>query len=163
MSLQSLRRQLLLPELYTLTMKSIMTPAPITVDEDTDLKTARHLLRENGIRHLPVVHSGKLKGILSDRDAKLVSLLPDIGKMAVADIMTRHPSTVTEDTPVLEAVTKMAEHKYGCLVITGKEGDVRGIFTTHDAIRLLLGEKGLNCSDSKPTAEEEDDDERQWD
>lgn len=131
------------PELSSLTMRSVMTPVPITIDEDTDLSTARKTLREKKIRHLPVVHEGRLTGILSERDTRLVSLLPEISKMAVADVMSRKPQTVGEEMPVLEAVSKMTEKKYGCLVVTDGTGGICGIFTSQDALRLLLGERGL--------------------
>ena len=58
--------------------------------------------------------------------------------------MTARPVTVSEATPVLQAVSMMAAKKYGCLVVTGPTGEVAGIFTSQDALRLLVGERGLN-------------------
>lgn len=152
------------PTLLALEMRSVMTPVPTTIDEDTDLTTARRTLREKKIRHLPVVHEGKLTGILSERDTRLVSLLPEISKMAVADIMSRNPLTVSEEMPVLEAVAKMAEKKYGCLIVTDPSGGISGIFTSQDALRLLLGECGINLPLTRTLPPEEDwDDECSWD
>lgn len=135
------------PELSSLKMEDVMTPIPITIDEDADISTARRILREKRIRHLPVVHNGKLRGILSDRDTRLVSLLPEIAKVAVADVMTSRPLTVSEDMPVLQAVALMAARKYGCLIVTGPANNISGIFTSQDALRLLIGERGLNVPD----------------
>lgn len=126
----------------SLTVGDVMTPVPITVDEDSDLVVARKILRENKIRHLPVTHRGRLTGILSDRDIKLIALLPDIEKIRVADIMTRHPFTVPEQMPVLEGILKMAKNKYGCLIAKRPNGEVAGIFTTQDALNLILQEAG---------------------
>lgn len=47
-----------------------MTPSPHTIDADSPLELAQRILRENNIRHLPVVKNGKLVGILSDRNVK---------------------------------------------------------------------------------------------
>ncbi len=141
-----------------------MTAAPIAIDEDTDLSTARKILRDNKIRHLPVVHDEKLMGILSERDMRLVSLLPEISKIAVADVMSRKPLTVDEEMSVLEAVAKMAEKKYGCLIVTDSTGAISGIFTSQDALCLLLGERRFNFP--APTAYplvEEEDEECRWD
>lgn len=159
MSVTSLQEKMPSPDLSTLKMGSVMTPIPITIDEDTDLATARHTMREKKIRHLPVLHNGKLTGILSDRDLKMVSLMPDIAKMSVAEIMTRKPSTVHETTLVVEALSKMSESKFGSLIVTKPTGEITGIFTTQDALRLVLGEKGLNIPPGRTYPPVEDDDE----
>ena len=45
-----------------------MTPAPEVLRPDSELADATHLMLELGIRHLPVVRSGRLVGVLSIRD-----------------------------------------------------------------------------------------------
>ena len=45
-----------------------MTPAPEVLGPDSELADAAHLMLELGIRHLPVVRSGQLVGVLSMRD-----------------------------------------------------------------------------------------------
>ena len=45
-----------------------MTPAPEVLRPDNELADAAHLMLELGIRHLPVVRSGQLIGVLSMRD-----------------------------------------------------------------------------------------------
>jgi CBS domain-containing protein len=45
-----------------------MTPAPEVLRPDSELADAAHLMLELGIRHLPVVRSGQLIGVLSMRD-----------------------------------------------------------------------------------------------
>ena len=45
-----------------------MTPAPEVLRPDSDLADAAHLMLELGIRHLPIVRSGHLVGVLSIRD-----------------------------------------------------------------------------------------------
>jgi CBS domain-containing protein len=45
-----------------------MTPAPEVLRPDSELVDAAHLMLELGIRHLPVVGSGQLVGVLSMRD-----------------------------------------------------------------------------------------------
>lgn len=130
-------------DLKSLKIQDVMTEMPVTIEEDTDLVTARRLLRDHKIRHLPVTHQEKLTGILSERDLRLVNLLPGIQKMAVADLMTRHPLSVPENTRVTDAVAKMAAKKYGCLIVTGLTGKIRGIFTVQDALHLLMKEFNL--------------------
>ncbi|HET7517250.1 MAG TPA: CBS domain-containing protein [Actinomycetes bacterium] len=45
-----------------------MTPAPEVLRPDSELADAAHLMLELGIRHLPIVRSGHLVGVLSIRD-----------------------------------------------------------------------------------------------
>jgi CBS domain-containing protein len=45
-----------------------MTAAPEVLGPDSELADAAHLMLELGIRHLPIVRSGRLVGVLSMRD-----------------------------------------------------------------------------------------------
>jgi CBS domain-containing protein len=45
-----------------------MTPAPKVLRPDSELADAANVMLELGIRHLPVVRSGQLVGVLSMRD-----------------------------------------------------------------------------------------------
>ena len=45
-----------------------MTPAPTVLGPDSELAEAAHTMLELGVRHLPVVRSGRLVGVLSIRD-----------------------------------------------------------------------------------------------
>ncbi len=47
-----------------------MTKKVFTVEPDDYLSDALPLMKEKSIKHLPVVKSGKLKGLVSDRDIK---------------------------------------------------------------------------------------------
>jgi acetoin utilization protein AcuB len=58
-------------------VRDVMTSDPLTVDPNTSLKEAARLLRQRGIRHLPVVDSaGHLTGILTDRDITHMAFVP---------------------------------------------------------------------------------------
>lgn len=127
-------------DITALKIRDVMTALPITVDEDTDLPTARRILREQKIRHLPVLHDGKITGILSERDTRLAALVPALKRIGVADVMSKRPLTVAEDTPVTEVVARMAAKKYGSAIVTDRRGIVTGIFTTQDALTLLMRE-----------------------
>lgn len=45
-----------------------MTADPLTIDAGENEVTARRLMVERGIRHLPVTHAGQVVGMLSVRD-----------------------------------------------------------------------------------------------
>lgn len=126
-----------------------MTRDLVTVQEDTSMKEAMLLLRTHHIRHLPVADGKTLVGLVSDRDIRRASpsLLSGIDKndyeqlledTPVGRIMTREPFTVTETTPLVEAISVLVEKKFGSLpVVNGPE--IVGIFTEIDALKILLG------------------------
>jgi acetoin utilization protein AcuB len=91
-----------------------MTTVPMTVAPDTTVPAARDLLRQKGIRHLPVCEYDKLVGIVTDRDIKRALPSPatslsvwEIGylldKLTVDAVMTRAVITVCPDAAVEEA------------------------------------------------------------
>ncbi len=128
-----LRRELAQP------VRSFMTPTPHTIGQTQPLARAHERMRSQGVRHLPVLEAGKLVGILSHRDALFVETLRDVDpeKVPVEDAMSTDVYTVRPDTPLSEVLSAMAEHKYGCTVV-GDAAHVLGIFTTTDALRVLV-------------------------
>lgn len=122
-------------------IEKVMTPMPYTVGLKIPLNTALNMMREHRIRHLPVQEAGKLVGVLTDRDLKLVmSLQAGSGELTVEDAMTPDPYCATPQTPLDHVTDEMAEHKYGCVIVQQENGKVVGIFTAIDALRIL-GEK----------------------
>lgn len=111
-----------------------MTPNVQTIGDQQPMAMAHRMMREEGIRHLPVLHQGKLVGIVTDRDLHLVESLQDVDpeKVAVSEAMTPDPYVVPPETALDDVVATMAAKKYGSAVIADR-GRVVGIFTTVDA------------------------------
>jgi acetoin utilization protein AcuB len=120
------------------TVQRYMTVSPVSIASHRTLADARQLMRERGIRHLPVVDAGRLVGIVSQRDLYLIETLRgvDAGADTVAEAMTAEPYAVSPDAPLEEVAREMAQHKYGSAVVV-QRGEVVGIFTTVDALRAL--------------------------
>jgi acetoin utilization protein AcuB len=115
-----------------------MTASPHSIGAEQTLERARAVMTEHGIRHLPVLHGGRLVGVITDRDVHLVESLKDVDPrlVTVADAMTQTVYAVAPDTPLQEVARAMAEHKYGSVVVM-HDHKVTGIFTTVDACRAL--------------------------
>ncbi|MCL2724247.1 MAG: CBS domain-containing protein [Polyangiaceae bacterium] len=115
-----------------------MTTSPHSIGVDQTVAKAHDMMREHGIRHLPVLAGGKLVGILTDRDLHLVESLKDVdaNTLRVEDAMAGVVYSVEPETPLDEVVATMAEHKYGSAVVM-QNGKVVGIFTTVDVCRTL--------------------------
>ncbi len=121
------------------TVARFMTASPVVIEQERTLAEAHDLMRRHGIRHLPVLHRGRLVGVLSQRDLYLLETLRgvDISTERVGEAMTADPFTTSREAPLDEVAAEMAEHKYGCTVVLEDDGGVVGVFTTVDALRAL--------------------------
>jgi len=115
-------------------IKKYMTTDVQTIGDEQPMSVAHQMMRKQRIRHLPVLHQGKLIGVVSDRDLRLIESLQDVdpSKIAVSEAMTSDVYTVSPDASLDEVVTSMAASKHGSAVVVD-HGHVVGIFTTVDA------------------------------
>jgi CBS domain-containing protein len=120
------------------TVQEYMSIAPVVVGSERTLAEAHRLMRERGIRHLPVVDAGRLVGVVSQRDLYLLESLDGIdpGVESVREAMAPDPYAVPPDAPLAAVAAEMAARKYGCAVVVDR-GAVIGLFTTVDALRAL--------------------------
>lgn len=120
------------------TIQKFMTTTPHSIGVEQPLSRAHTMMREHGIRHLPVLHGGKLVGILTERDLRLVESLAGVDptKVKVEDAMSTVIYSVSPDAPLDEVVGTMGEHKYGSAVVMQNQ-KVVGIFTTVDVCRAF--------------------------
>jgi len=121
------------------------TPVKVISSENT-LEEAWFLMQENHIQHLPVVASGSLIGICSQRDLlsrMIVSkdgLVEGIKRETVADIMQLHVITTTENTDIRHVATVLTEYEIGALVIMDSSQKPIGVVTRGDMIERLANE-----------------------
>ena len=119
-------------------VQDYMTLAPHSIGSEQTIARAALIMNDHRIRHLPVLHGGKLVGILTDRDIKLVEAFRDVDptQIRVAEAMTEAPYCAEPETPLDEVVERMAANKYGSAVVLRNQ-QVVGIFTLVDACRAL--------------------------
>jgi acetoin utilization protein AcuB len=132
-----------------------MMRIPVFVDENDSMKKAMDLLKEHGIRHLPVLKDGeKLVGILTERDIKQASpsqataleireIYYLMDKVKVKQIMTRRPYSISPTAPIEEAALIMRDKKIGCLPVI-EEGRLVGILTETDILDSFLESMGVS-------------------
>lgn len=119
-------------------IRRYMTPMPHSIGVDQTLEAGHRLMREHGIRHLPVLHAGTLVGVVSLGDLHLVETLQsaDPAKISIEEAMSADVYTVEPDTPLRDVCLAMAERKLGCAVVM--DGDhLAGVFTNVDALHAL--------------------------
>lgn len=115
-----------------------MSTTPHTIGVEQTIATASKVMSEHGVRHLPVLHGGRVVGMLSQRDVTLIETLKDVDPavVTVEDAMSSSPYVVDTDTLLTEVASTMAEHKYGSAIVV-QANRVVGVFTTVDACRVL--------------------------
>jgi len=130
-----------------------MTKKVYAVEPDEYLSDALSVMKEQSIKHVPVVKGGKLKGILSDRDIKeyspskatsldIYELHYLLAKTRIKEIMKTKVITTTADTPVEEAAMVMLDQGIGCLPVLDT-GNVVGIISDKDIFRSLVDITGV--------------------
>jgi len=99
---------------------------------------AHRLMQSHRIRHLPVVHGGRLVGVVSERDLYLLETVKSVDprKEPVEEAMTAFPFTVPPDALLADVARQMWKHRYGSALVV-KDGALVGIFTRADALRAL--------------------------
>lgn len=122
-----------------LTVGHFMTRTPHTVGCNQPLAVAHKIMNEHGIRHLPVLDTGKLVGVVSQRDLHFLETLRDVDPRAVkvSEAMNAEVLTVTARTTLHRAAEEMFERRLGSAVVVDAKGRVVGMFTTVDALRAL--------------------------
>ena len=132
---------------------------PITVSPADSFRRAMTLIRQRGIRHLPVVEGGQLVGIVTDRDLRQASPSPAtsleihelhylLEKITVREIMTTKVHTVTPETPIEEAARLMLQHKIGGLPVL-RSGLLVGILTETDILTAFVDLMGLQTDQTR--------------
>ncbi len=120
-------------------VQKYMTTTPKSIGAEQTITHAQDLMREMHVRHLPVLQGGKLVGVLTDRDIKLVLSFKDVDAktLTVAEAYSPDPYFTTPSAPINEVVTQMAEKKYGCAIVMDHQKLV-GIFTEIDVMKALV-------------------------
>jgi len=146
-----------------------MQKNPVTISAEASFYEARAIIRDKGIRHLPVVDKDhRLVGLVTDNDIRgaapsdatslsVHELHYLLGKLKVSAFMTPKNKliTITPETIIERAAQLLHEHKVGCLPVV--EGDkLIGIITETDILSHFVDLFGLNKMGTRLTIALED-------
>lgn len=130
-----------------LTVNDLMTVIPNTVTPQTTLRRVIELMKSQACRQFPVLSNGRLVGIITDRDVRLVMNSPLVmhgrwqdeeilDKMTAESCMTPNPMTVTPETPAYQAANMLSIYKFGALPVVDN-GTLVGIITVTDFLNYF--------------------------
>lgn len=133
---------------HRLTVGDLMTREVVTLAEDDTLADARSCMERGRIRHLPVVRGEKLVGLVTHRDllAASFSVFAQVSvkeerrlfrQIPVHELM--HDAFAVPPTMrVRDAARVMLDKQYGCLPVVDGNGNLLGIVTDADFLRLAV-------------------------
>ncbi|MBM9604739.1 CBS and ACT domain-containing protein [Desulfopila inferna] len=133
----------------------IMHTDLITVSPSTSLEDASILIKKKKIDHLPVINdSGKLVGILSDRDLKQYWASPAtslsnhelnylLQQVLVEMVMIKTVITISPGTTIERAALIMQENDINALPVM-EDDHLVGIITSTDVMGVLLSAIGIS-------------------
>lgn len=131
------------------TVAGWMTRNPYTIDQDASIIEAIHLMKEKGVRRLPVMQEGRLAGIITERmikeytpgkatslDTWEVHYL--LSKTPVKEVMNPAPVTVSPETDLSAAAQAILDHKLYGLCVVDASGQLVGVMSVGDMLRAVV-------------------------
>lgn len=124
----------------------------VTISASERLSMVEDIMTLGRVRHMPVVQSGRLVGVVSERDLLRASLSvlsehrePErrafLHVVEISRVMSTPPVVIGPDASIEEAALLMADKKIGCLpVVAGDE--LLGMLTETDVLRWVAGVSG---------------------
>lgn len=133
----------------TTRVERAMTPNPVTVTPQNRAIDAIRAMIDGGFRHVPVVDSGRVIGVVSRGDFKGMELEEfnwERAKKTAGIAANRDISTIVKDQELLALAANetaqrgcqaMLESGSGSVLVVDTRQCLAGIFTGRDAVRLL--------------------------
>jgi acetoin utilization protein AcuB len=138
-------------------VQNYMSKDLITVDEDASIMKASKIMKQNGIRHLPILRKGRLVGIVSDRELKeatpskattldIHEMYHLLDQIKVKSLMPKQLFTITPGETVEKAAAVMLQRNISALPVVDPQGTLQGIITKGDVFRAFVAISGINTA-----------------
>ncbi|MBN2428231.1 MAG: CBS domain-containing protein [Deltaproteobacteria bacterium] len=148
-------------------VKDWMQRDVIIVEDDDPILDAVHLMKENNIRQLPVVHKGRLVGIITEKDVKefspskassldIYEVHNILAKTTVKEAMSANVISVNPDDPIERAALILRDKRFGGLPVVDNNHSLVGIITAVDVFDVFVEAMGMRTPGSRITIEVED-------
>lgn len=147
-------------------VKNKMTANPYTIAFNAPITDVIELMREKGLKRVPVVDGEKAVGMITHGDIQKVSptkattlsiyeLNYLLSKTTVKDAMSKNVISISPDSLLEEAAVLMRENKVGTLAVI-KDDKLVGIITESDIFDAFIDLLGFRDSGSRITIEAND-------
>lgn len=124
-------------------IKNWMQSEPVTIDRQALLQDASALMKEYGIRHLPVVDDEEnMIGFITESDLRHFSFPSMVEDIPVHQVMVLNPITINPNASIETAARLIHDYKIGGLPVLDKKKLV-GIITLSDILAAFIEVMGL--------------------
>lgn len=128
-------------------VSQIMSTELLSVNITQSLKEVGEVIKNEQIRHVPVVSGDKIIGMLSKTDLQKISFVNTVDgddlsvamydNLTIDQVMTKEVITVQKDDTILDAAVILSRNEFHALPVTDN-GKLVGIVTTTDLIKFLI-------------------------
>ena len=115
-------------------VRDVMTPLPRAIDTSASVMDAAEIMRDANIGDVVVLESGRLYGILTDRDivVRVLAEGNDPATVSVGQVCSRELTTILSTASVGDAVRLIREKAIRRLPVVEDRGEVVGIVSMGD-------------------------------
>jgi CBS domain-containing protein len=135
-------------------VNEVMTKSVVSCQGNETLDDVARKMWEHDIGALPVLNSGKVVGVITDRDIAMAACLNgrSLDRLFVEDCMSGAIYTCSPDDAVSKAEQIMGEHRVRRLPVLNKQGGLVGILSINDLVRVSTdGGRGVSPKDITAT------------
>jgi acetoin utilization protein AcuB len=124
-----------------LVARDVMTRHLATAGEDATVAEALRIMRQWGVRHLPVVEHGCFVGIVDDRLVSRTLNARTAGRAAldqqVGDVMSRYVPQVGEQTPLPRVARLLRTSRSDAVAVIDDGDHLLGLITLVDLVGVV--------------------------
>jgi acetoin utilization protein AcuB len=141
-------------------IKDRMTKDPYTIQVNASISALMALMREKGLKKIPVLDGDRVVGIVTDRDVERVSPSKAttlsvfeinylLSKSTVRDAMTKDVLTVLPDAHIEDAAVLMRDERISALLVVDENKKLVGIVTESDLFDALIDMLGARFTGTR--------------
>ncbi len=124
--------------------REIMTANVQTASKEMSIGAVARLMRNGDCGSMPVVESGKLVGIVTDRDIVVRAIAEDKdSETQIGDVMTTEIYSVKPDDFVFEAIRLMGDKQIRRVPVITETGELVGIIAMADIVLEMEDEREI--------------------
>ncbi|MFA7502367.1 MAG: CBS domain-containing protein, partial [Anaerovoracaceae bacterium] len=136
------------------------TKDPYTIQVNASISALMALMREKGLKKIPVLDGERVVGIVTDRDVERVSPSKAttlsvfeinylLSKSTVRDAMTKDVLTVLPDAHIEDAAVLMRDERISALLVVDENKKLVGIVTESDLFDALIDMLGARFTGTR--------------
>lgn len=128
-------------------VSKIMTTDILSVNLTQSLRDVDAVIKDQHIRHVPVVSGENIIGMLSKTDLQKITFVNTVDgdglttamydNLSIEQVMTKEVTTVDKDDTILDVATILSKNEFHALPVT-EQGKLVGIVTTTDLVKYLI-------------------------